>query len=175
MGETWREISGYEGLYEVSDLGRVRSLDRTCGHRWGGVAVKRGMIRAQPLDKDGYPHVVLSREGRLSTKKVHRLVAQHFVANPEGHTEINHRDSNKANARADNLEWCSRRENQVHAASNGAFGGTTNPKRAKKLTAASVAEMRGGFASGESLEQLAARFGVSKATASRVVRSLIWV
>lgn len=98
--EEWRPIVGYEGLYEVSNLGRVRSF------KWG-----REEIRKLHITKKGYLEVGLCKEGKQKMFKVHRLVAQAFIPNPEGLPVINHRDENPKNNKVDNLEWCTYKYN----------------------------------------------------------------
>ena len=97
--EEWRPVKGYEGLYEVSNFGRVISL-------------RTNKILHQRKTRDGYRSVTLYDCNRkLKTKYVHRLVAVAFVPNPHNHPEVNHKDENKSNNRADNLEWCNRSYN----------------------------------------------------------------
>ena len=99
--EQWRPIEGYEGLYQVSNLGRVRSLDRIdcAGRRLKGKILSPEVAR-------GYVQVQLWKEGKLKWFKVHRLVAQTFIHNPEGLPQINHKDEDKTNNIVDNLEYC---------------------------------------------------------------------
>ena len=103
MNEEWRDIKGYEGRYQVSNLGRVRSL------------LRNGLIRKQKLfGNTDYLHVVLLKDRKYTRLSVHRLVAEHFV---EGYKEgyvVNHKDENKHNNRADNLEWCTFRYNSMY-------------------------------------------------------------
>lgn len=105
--ERWRWVDGYEGLYMVSDRGRVMSVPKTA-EKSNGVSVSySGQVLEQAFDLKGYPHVALSRNGSLKTYAVHRLVAKAFVANPANHSCVNHIDENKSNNIATNLEWCS--------------------------------------------------------------------
>lgn len=101
MSSTWADIVGYEGLYLVSDDGRVKSA-------------ATGNDLRQSV-RNGYKCVNLWRDNKYKTKKVHRLVAQAFVPNPSQKTQINHIDGNKANNHANNLEWCTAGENNKHA------------------------------------------------------------
>ena len=119
--EHWKEVKGYEGLYEVSDQGRVRSLDRD-------ILVKRkngdytlhidGQIITPQKRRHGYLAVCLyghgGKNGRFTQMSVHRLVAIAFIPNPNGFTEVNHIDEDKQNNSADNLEWCDRITNVHH-------------------------------------------------------------
>lgn len=113
--EIWRPIVGYEGLYEVSNLGNVRSLDRVVKQACcDGSLVKhtyRGRVLKPVVHTAGYCEVTLSRGREKINHLVHRLVAEAFIENPHGLPQINHKDENKTNNRAENLEWCDQRYN----------------------------------------------------------------
>lgn len=96
MIENWKNIDGYDGAYEVSNLGRVRSFKYS----------KERILRQKALT-GGYLYVWLSKAGKTKCIRVHRLVAQAFVDNPHGYEQVNHKDENPQNNRSDNLEWCS--------------------------------------------------------------------
>lgn len=115
MDEVWKPINGYEGLYEVSNQGDIKSLERLCydSVRCYHRGVKERILKPVP-DKDGYLQVALSRDGKLTTKKVHRLVAECFIDNPENLKEVNHKNKDVANNRVGNLEWCDRTGNARH-------------------------------------------------------------
>ena len=173
MNEIWKPVAGMEGLYEVSDQGRVRSLDRVVGHRWGGAAVKRGKMLAPRLDKDGYQFIGMSAAGITIQAKVHRLVAEHFLQRGDL-PEVNHKDLVKTNNVATNLEWVTRKRNQEHACDNGLFTAITNPRRAKKLTPELAQAIRAARTTGKTYAAIAAEFGVSAPTALKVARGEIW-
>lgn len=105
-GEIWKDIQGYEGLYQVSNLGRVKSLNYK---RTGKERILKPSNNGQ-----GYLRVKLCKDGNREQPLVHRLVATVFCENPEGYTEVNHLDENKQNNMADNLEWCSRQYNVTY-------------------------------------------------------------
>jgi hypothetical protein len=161
-------------LYEVSDCGRIRSLDCAVGHWGGGKQFRKGRFLKPQADKDGYMQVLLSKNGRAITKKVHRLVAQAFVSNPLNLPEVNHLDLDKANGHAANLEWCSRKGNQRHAASRGIFSAFTNPSMAKKLTPDAVGQIRAARAAGVTCEVLSQRFGVNAGTVRKIIKGDRW-
>ena len=96
MKEIWKDIKGYEGLYQVSNFGRVKSSTK---------------ILANRLSKRGYYIVTLYKNAKGVTKTVHRLVAQAFIPNPDNLPQVNHKDENKLNNRVDNLEWCTAKYN----------------------------------------------------------------
>ena len=104
--EEWRPVVGYEGLYEVSNTGQVRSLDKfdSLGVFWEGKLLSKLKVR-------GYFMVKLRKDGIQKMCSVHRLVAQAFIPNPLDLPQVNHRDENKLNNRVDNLEWCTAKYN----------------------------------------------------------------
>ena len=105
MSEQWKPIKGYEGIYEVSDLGRVRSLPRMLTDSKG----RRHPVPMKMLkmhDRKGYDSVTLQDMGRKAIMSVHRLVAMAFIPNPDNLPIINHRDENPRNNQVSNLEWC---------------------------------------------------------------------
>lgn len=105
--EQWKSVDGYNGLYEVSNFGNVRSLGRKIELPNGGVYWKPKKILKQNTDKYGYKYVGLTDlSGRMKSKKVHRLVAIAFIENVNNYQQVNHIDEDKANNHADNLEWC---------------------------------------------------------------------
>ena len=113
--EYWKPIKGYEGLYEVSNLGRVKSL------KFG----KERMLKVSK-DKKGYLHVVLCKNGILKTYYVHRLVAEAFIDNTDNLPQVNHKDENPQNNIYTNLEWCDRKYNCNY--------GTRNERISEKMT-----------------------------------------
>lgn len=107
--EEWRDIPGYEGLYEVSNTGKVRSL--RMGTR---IIDKENHIMQQKYDSKGYLRVNLHKNGRCKAELVSRMVAEAFVPNPNGYLEVGHDDDCKVNNNADNLYWTTRQENLTH-------------------------------------------------------------
>ena len=105
--EIWRPVVGYEGLYEVSSYGRVRSLDRYDSKNH----FIKGRILKLSDDGRGYLFVQLSSNGKVKKFLVHRLVAIAFIPNPDNLLEVNHRNEDKSNDNVDNLEWCTRKYN----------------------------------------------------------------
>ena len=106
MIEKWIDIAGYEGRYQVSNTGKVRSLARTRKGKFQSICPVKERILKQNTDKDGYKEVALCTDGKLKYFRVHRLVALAFIPNPQNLPLINHKDENPANNIAENLEWC---------------------------------------------------------------------
>lgn len=118
MEEIWKDIKGYEGLYQVSNFGNVKSLDRYIINKNGDKQYFPGKYLNQGIS-DNYLKVILSKNNKQRTFRVHILVARTFIPNPENKPEVNHMDGDKSNNRVDNLEWNTRSENELHAYKNG--------------------------------------------------------
>lgn len=119
--EKWKAIKGYKGMYEVSNLGNIRSLDRTVrGRNNVRQRIKGVVLKLKPSRNTGYIQVNLYKKGKGGTKLVHRLVCEAFHGPaPRGKEYVNHLDGDKTNNRADNLQWSSCSENNKHAFSIG--------------------------------------------------------
>ncbi len=109
--EVWKDIIGYEGVYQVSSFGRVRSVDRIVKGRHGSPKRIKGIVLTQEKMNDGYMRVSLSKGGKIKRFPVHRLVASAFIKNPNNFPVINHKDETKDNNHASNLEWCTQSYN----------------------------------------------------------------
>lgn len=112
--EEWKAIEGYEGLYEVSDWGRVRSLDREVMHGNGNKYLFKGKLMTLTTTMDGYLRVTLSKNGKAKKHTIHRLVAQAFLQNTDNLPQVNHKDEDKTNNRVDNLEFCTSQYNNTY-------------------------------------------------------------
>ena len=124
--ETWKDVVGYEGLYEVSNKVNVYSVERmdALGREQGGLVLK------PKYNNRGYLMVSLYKNGKLKNRTVHRIVAEAFIPNPKGFLEINHKDENKSNNEIFNLEWCTREHNVKY--------GTSIERISKKVRAVNI-------------------------------------
>lgn len=111
MEEVWRDIKGYEGIYQVSNLGRVKSLDRKIRHSKSKFLNVKGKVLKPKIGTSGYLEVDLRQNGKHQHCRIHRLVAQAFIPNPNNFPIVNHKDENKLNANVNNLEWCNSKYN----------------------------------------------------------------
>ena len=114
--EIWKDIQGFEGLYQVSNMGRVKSLERrVCNHESGATRLIREHLVAPTDNGHGYKIVCLYSRRYRKNKYVHRLVAEHFLENPLEKKYVNHIDYDLTNNAASNLEWCTQLENIAHS------------------------------------------------------------
>lgn len=112
--EIWKDINGYEGQYQISNFGRVKSLPREILNSKGFIITIKGRIFKAGTDSSGYNHVNLSKNNKIKTHRVHRLVAENFIDNPNNLPAVNHKDNDRKNNNFDNLEWVSNRENNSY-------------------------------------------------------------
>lgn len=168
----WRDIVGFEGAYQVSSCGAVRSLDRTVKVR-GGFRPVRGQMLSQKLDRNGYVVVQLYKERRQTSRTVHSLVAEAFLGpRPFGY-QVCHGDHDRTNNILTNLRYGTVLENHQEkvAAGRSARGEGVNTA---KLTEALVVNMRNERASGALVDELSAKYGVSSVAVSKICNGTNW-
>lgn len=135
MTEIWKAVKGYEGFYEVSNFGNVRSLDRVIKSKHNGTTLRKGRILIPFYEeKKRYYQISLTKDRKVKKYRVHRLVAVAFLENPFNYTDVNHKDEDKTNNNVDNLEWCTRKYNNNYGTkperTRKAMMGNTNGRRA---------------------------------------------
>jgi hypothetical protein len=113
MKEEFRDIKDYENLYQISNFGKVKSLERIIKNN-GGLYHKKEIILT-PVNSRDYPCVGLSKNGKSTLSKIHRLVAEAFIPNPQNKKTVNHKDGNKLNNYVWNLEWATSKEQMNHS------------------------------------------------------------
>jgi hypothetical protein len=111
----WRDVPGYEGLYQVSSDGMVRSVDRTVLRSDGTYRFYASQVLNIYEGKSGYMHVILHKDGKRKNMYVHRMVADAFIPKMDGKDVVNHKDYDRRNNTVNNLEWCTCRENIHHS------------------------------------------------------------
>lgn len=117
--EVWKSVVGYEGLYEISSLGRVKRLARVIVDSLGRTIPYKEKILVNSISKQtGYPYVNLSKDGNVKTQNIHRLIAEAFIPNPNNLPCVNHIDENRANSVLSNLEWCDYSYNNSYGSAN---------------------------------------------------------
>lgn len=110
MEEIWKPVKGFEGYYEVSNLGRVRSIDRYVNTKGDSKRIRNGRVLKGIIHNE-YVLVTLSKDNLKSKKRVHRIVAEAFLPNPDNLPQVNHKDEDKTNNNVTNLEWCDSKYN----------------------------------------------------------------
>lgn len=130
MQEIWKDITGFEGCYQISNFGNVRRLDTKILFK-GTLSIRKGREIKTTLNSDKYPTVVLCWKSLRKTHSVHRLVAMGFIPNPENLPQVNHKDGNKQHNHFNNLEWISPGGNQRHAYEMGLKSHSENSGMAK--------------------------------------------
>lgn len=113
--ETWKEIEGYEGVYEISNYGNVQSLNRTYVNKKGFIYKVKSKMLKPAKNKYGYLQVGLSLNCKISSFTIHTLVAKAFILNPNNKPTVNHKDGNKENNHTSNLEWATKSEQAIHS------------------------------------------------------------
>jgi len=116
--EVWKDIKGYEGYYQISNKGRIHSLNRTITDKRGFKYKKKGKELKPHKGENGYIYISLKKNNFTKTFTIHRLVATYFTFNPLRLPEVNHIDENKENNKADNLEWCTHKYNNSYGTKN---------------------------------------------------------
>lgn len=165
--EAWADVLGYEGVYQVSTLGRVR--------RVGGSARARATRVLKDCDNgNGYRYIKLCSNGVPRNHYVHILMAQAFLPNPENKPQVNHIDGVKSANRIDNLEWATLSENMLHAADMGLTKVKGEENSMSRYTCVEILEIRRLFAEGHNQRAIGRRFGMSFANVNRVIHRRLW-
>lgn len=168
--EEWRPVMGYESLYEVSSIGRVRSLGRVVTYPFRGgtkTITKSPRILSPETDKDGYRRVALAdSDGKVKHHPVHRLMGIAFIPNPAGLPQVNHIDFIRANNVLTNLEWITPKGNTQHSLKDGRY--------AKGLTKEIVLIIRSRHAAGERAADIGRDFGLGHDTVRKIILRERW-
>lgn len=175
--EKWIAVPDYEEYYEISNIGRVRSLDRTKLNSIGSLRVTKGILLKPTKASTGYYTVMFSVGGKTKRILVHRIVATAFIPNPENKPQVNHINGIKTDNRLENLEWCTRKENIAHADINGLMNRATGESVGiSKLTKNNVLAIRRlysikGFTD---MDLITKKYNVSKSTVNNVISRKTW-
>lgn len=174
--EEWRDIKGYEGYFQVSSWGRIRSVTRTVRHWRGGTQVVNGRIRKTPkINEYGYLMVQLNREGKGRMFLVHRLVLEAFIGPCPDGMECCHEDGNASNNRLENIRWGTALENGADRVRHGRVYKQTGEKHWNcKLTEEDVLEILARLRAGIGVPELVREFGVTEGTIRGIKTGRTW-
>jgi hypothetical protein len=166
--EVWKDIAGYEGLYQVSNMGNVKTMPRL--HRTDRPYVKQERLLNPPINVTGYKQATLYKDKKGVIHSVHKLVATAFLERQPHDQVVNHKDGNKQNNHVENLEWCTYGQNQSHAIRTGLI----KMRRGQAFIDARVAQEKrpaiyARYLAGESRANLAKEFGVVRQTISNII------
>lgn len=174
MQEIWKAIPGFEGLYEASDLGRIRSLDRLVMRADGRTRQHRGKVLKQ-TPMSGYLMVSLSVSAVRTVDLVHRLVASAFCRKPEGCEVINHLDADKSNNVPTNLEWTTSKQNTAHAVGLGLMNTPLGSRKGlAKLTEHDVEQIIRRLCAKEMQKDIASDYGVAPPIIANINLGKAW-
>jgi hypothetical protein len=176
LKERWKDIETWEGLYMISDYGRVRSLPREVHYPSGQILKVKDRILKHGTNGCGYPDITLTkRPHRKERHTIHRLVARHFLDNPRGLNEVNHKDGVKTNPHYTNLEWCTQSENRQHAYDTGLQVARVGEElRWTKLTDEAVREIRRRAINGERAWDMHKEYGVTYQNLRFIIQGKTW-
>lgn len=175
MEDFWKDIEGFEGLYQISNLGRVKSLSRMKKSKHGTMYMIKEKFLIHRKDKYGYFKLILSNNGKQFNKFSHRLVAESFIPNINNKPCVNHIDGNKQNNSVENLEWCTNKENTQHALKTGLLNPVSGENHFKtNLTALDVKEIKKLIANGASNNKIAKKFNVHRNTITKIKIGARW-
>ncbi len=173
--EIWKDVDGYDGVYQVSTLGRFKSVDRIVKCKNGAKKLYRGRMMKAVVANMGYYCLNMSKNGNVKSCHLHRLVAEAFISNPENKRTVNHIDGNKLNNCVANLEWATDSENNQHAVDNNLRNIKVGEAVSKaKLTELDVLEIRRLKHSGMSGPAIAELFPVGVTAIYSVINKLNW-
>lgn len=171
--EIWKDIKGYEGLYQVSNRGNVKRINRIVKSKHGNKKMK-DIVMKQEINKSNYMTIGLTKEGKRKHFNVSRLVAINFIENIYGKKEVNHINGNKHDNSSENLEWVTKRENMNHAKKNGLMRIGEKHGRSK-LKDFDVLEIRELYLTGcYSQRAIAKKYNVTQSAICSILNNKVW-
>ncbi len=174
--EIWKDVPGYEGIYQVSNLGNVKSLNHFINNKHNSKSLKKGRILKKFISKKGYLTTSLSKNIKRYSPGIHRIVALAFIPNPEKKPQVNHINGIKTDNRVENLEWSTNKENQIHAVKNGLCNPNFGEKHhMSKLTNEQVLEARKLHYDGVSNKFLSKKYNITPTAMGNILRKKTYI
>ena len=175
MSEVWKDIPDYEGSYQVSNMGRVRGLDRVIAIKDGSMRKHKGKVLKLYLGNTGYERAMLYDDNGAINKTVHRLVLETFKPHVDmNDLQVNHIDGNKLNNHLTNLEWVTASDNIRHAHDTGLINTRGEGSPNTKLSNADVLEILQRLDTGELHRDIGSDYGVSKSCITKINAGITW-
>jgi hypothetical protein len=172
--EVWKDVIGYEGLYKVSNLGKICSLGRLIEGNKNSIYFKPEKLMTFELMKKGYLRAKITKEKRSIKKLVHVIVGECFILNPENKPQINHKNGIKNDNRVENLEWCTNKENCIHAVKNklnvAKYGESCGGSKLKECDVIEIRNLKGKLLKVE----IAKKFNISVHTINQIHQNISW-
>lgn len=173
--EIWKSIAGYEGYYEISSCGRVRSVERCVLKVGGCIERRKSHIMSTCIKRDGYAYISLTKNKITKSRRIHRLVAETLIPNPHCLEAVDHVNGIKTDNRVENLEWCTRAENTSRAFKLGLTDKKGTKHHNHKLTDCDVIHIRDLYGRGKYNQyELADKFNISVTQICNIVNNKIW-
>lgn len=174
--EVFKEVKDYEGIYFVSNLGNVKSVDHYINNKHNSKSLKKGRVLKKFKSFKGYLQTSLSKEAKRFNTGIHRVVAIAFIPNPENKPQVNHINGIKTDNKVENLEWCTNKENQIHAVKTGLCNPNHGDKHHNsKLTNEDVKNARLLFKTGISNIELSKKYNISAVAMSNILKNKTYI
>ena len=176
MNKIWKDVPSYEGSYQVSTCGLIRSVERLVKYTEKHSGLRKSKVLNTRLNKDGYIYTIVSVNKERKTVKAHRLVALTFIPNPENKLCVNHINGIKSDNRVENLEWCTHSENTNHAVRMKLKVGVKGEKsHLSKLKNEDILKIKSLYNEGSySQAALGKIFNVSQSQIYRIIKGINW-
>jgi len=173
--EIWKDIKGYEGLYQISNLGRVKSLSRLVLCKSRSKRQTKEKILLMQISSQGYSYLTLCKNNKLKSMRIHRLVALHFIPNPKNKPCVNHKNNIGVDNKVKNLEWCTQMENIHHAIKNGYFNQRGENHSSSKFTNKQIRKLRKEYDPKIPLRIYAKNYGVKYSAMYKIIHNKTYI
>lgn len=173
MNEVWKDIEEFEGYYQISNIGEVKSLERIVKNGLNSTRIVKERILKQTMGTNGYLSVGLHKHQKCKKYEIHRLVAIAFISNPDNKSQVNHKDGIKTNNFDFNFEWVTHKENADHAVLNNLVNNKGSNHGNAKLVEEDIVEIRELYKS-KSQRAIAEMYNVNRATIGLIVTFKTW-
>lgn len=170
--EIWVDIKGFEGLYQISSYGRIKSYDRYIRNGFN-TYIKKGKIRKNQFSNNGYYIIIFNINTKMYQYLIHRLVASNFIPNENNYSQVNHKDGNKLNNNVENLEWITPSNNIIHSINNNLTSQWGETHKSTKLKKEDIKEIRK-LGKTMSRTDISKEYGISIKAVCNIINNKTW-